>query len=124
MSDIKEEEDSFAARSWGTWLVLAMQPGYKVKKLTLEPGQAMSKQYHTHRDEYWVVLQGSGELYIDLEKVTNNGGNISEKLVTGSYHKIGKRVIHKAKNTGDIPLVIIETQVGDITEEGDIVRMD
>ena len=118
------KEESFCNRPWGTWLVLAMQPGYKVKKLTVEPGKSMSKQYHTHRDEYWVVLQGKGELVLDISNVTNNGGIFKDNLYKGSHHKINKRVIHKVTNTGDEPLVIIETQIGDITEEGDIIRLD
>ena len=117
-------EESFCDRPWGTWLVLAMQPGYKVKKLTIEPGQSMSKQYHTHRDEYWVVLQGEGKLILDLSNVSNHGGIFEDHLYRGSHHKINATVIHKAMNTGNEPLVIIETQVGDICDEGDIVRLD
>jgi mannose-6-phosphate isomerase-like protein (cupin superfamily) len=126
--------ESFCERPWGTWLVLAMQPGYKVKKLTVNPGQSMSKQYHTHRDEYWVVFKGRGDLFLDYAnygpETQENGFKLSHdgkgltRLYKGSHIKIEKQVIHKVTNTGDEPLVIIETQVGEITEEGDIVRLD
>lgn len=117
-------DETFCTRPWGKWLVLAAQPGYKVKKLTLEPGQSMSKQYHTHRDEYWVVLSGIGQLFLDFSNLTINSVSEQHTLHKGSFHKIDKLVIHKVTNTGNEPLVIIETQVGDITEEGDIIRLD
>ena len=116
--------DSFCERPWGTWLVLAMQPGYKVKKLTINPGQSMSKQYHTHRDEYWVVLQGNGEVTVDASMVDPHFEPWVHELEKGYHLHIPKQVIHKCINTGTEPLIIIETQVGEITEEGDIVRLD
>lgn len=120
--------EAFCERPWGKWLVLALQPGYKVKKLTLEPGKSMSKQYHTHRDEYWVIIQGKGQLLLDLRNVCldpeEKNYEVDIPLKQGTFAKIDKQVIHKVTNTGDEPLIIIETQVGEITEEGDIVRLD
>lgn len=116
--------EAFCERPWGKWLVLAQQPGYKVKKLTLEPGKSMSKQYHTHRDEYWVILQGKGELYTDVVQYTGYMNPNVEEIAAGDHLKIEKKIVHKVTNTGDEPLIIIETQVGEITEEGDIVRLD
>ena len=117
-------DENFANRDWGKWLVLAMQPGFKVKKLTVEPGKALSKQYHTHRDEYWVVLQGTGDLYLNFEsRVDGEPTDFNIHIFKGYYIKIDKEVIHKLSNTGEEPLVIIEIQVGEITEEGDIIRL-
>jgi mannose-6-phosphate isomerase-like protein (cupin superfamily) len=117
-------DDCFSKRPWGTWLVLAMQPGYKVKKLIVEPGQSLSKQYHTHRDEYWVVLEGDGKVILDDEIINPNSEAIEVILNKGFNLKIPKQVIHKLTNTGKSPLVIIEVQVGESTEEGDIIRLD
>lgn len=116
--------DFYSDRPWGSWLVLAMQPGYKVKKLKVNPGQSLSKQYHTHRDEYWVVLEGEGKVVLDDCNVSPGCEPIEVALYRGFSLKVPKQVIHKLTNTGDVPLVIIETQVGEITEEGDIVRLD
>lgn len=121
---MSEQYESFAERTWGTWLVLAQQPGYKVKKLRVLPGQSLSKQFHTHRDEYWVVLEGTGELMLDKSRVLEINYLSNQKLKRGDFIHIPKQVIHKLKNTGTEPLVIIETQTGEITEEGDIVRLD
>ena len=117
--------EAFCERPWGAWLVLAMQPGYKVKKLTINPGRSLSKQYHSHRDEYWVVIKGKGFLELTYDNIPNaSHPEDIMLLVTGTHVKISKQVIHKVTNTGDEPLIIIETQVGEITEEGDIVRLD
>jgi mannose-1-phosphate guanylyltransferase len=104
-----------------------MQPGYKVKKLTVQPGKSLSKQYHTHRDEYWVVLQGTGELLLDFSNVPEDYPfmrPLDLQVQKGYYIKVDKKVIHKLTNTGNEPLIIIEIQVGETTDEGDIIRLD
>ena len=114
----------YSERSWGTWIVLAMQPGYKVKKLKVNPGFALSKQYHTQRSEYWVVLSGNGELLLDKSRILDYNYLSNQKIKKGDYIHIPKQVIHKVSNTGTEPLVIIETQVGEVCDENDIVRLD
>ena len=39
-----------------------------------------------------------------------------------TYH--GKEVVHALENCGDVPLELIEVQVGSYLEEDDIVRFD
>ena len=119
-------EETFMARPWGKWRVLAIQPGYTVTKPTINPGCSLSKQYHTHRDEYWVIFKGKGELLLDYQRKEFASGKdeMTVYLRPGIFIKIPKEVIHKVTNTGDEPLIILETQIGEITEEGDIVRLD
>ncbi len=113
-------DENFANRPWGKWFVIAAQPGYRVKKLIVNPGGTLSKQYHTHRDEYWVVLEGEGNLFLEYHPDVQH----DIKLEKGFYVKIEKTVIHKLTNTGIEPLIILETQVGEICSEEDIVRLD
>jgi mannose-6-phosphate isomerase-like protein (cupin superfamily) len=107
--------DFYNERDWGNWLVLAQQPGYKVKKIKIKPGGAISKQLHYHREEYWVVFSGEGLLLLNDINIT---------ITRGSFHKIYKEDVHKVTNTGSEVLIILEIQMGDPCEEEDIVRLD
>lgn len=100
-------------RPWGEYTVLSKWPGYQVKKLTINPGQQFSYQSHEHRDEYWVIVQGTGLL--------RENDKFSQKTV-GDMIEIPKGMKHRMKNVGDLELIIIETQIGDYLEEDDITR--
>ena len=70
---------------------------------------------HYHRSEHWVVVAGLarvhyGSKYLDLE------------VNQSTYH--GKEVIHALENIGDIPLELIEVQVGSYLGEDDIERLE
>ena len=100
-------------RPWGSYEVLLDEPTYKVKRITVNPGQRLSLQYHDHRDEHWTVVRGSGEITIG-EKTFLAAENTS-------YH-IPRKVIHRASSES-VPLVFIEVQTGDCREE-DIFRIE
>jgi hypothetical protein len=57
----KETEESSPAavrRPWGIFMVLHEGPEFKVKRILLKPGAALSLQLHRHRSEHWVVVAG------------------------------------------------------------------
>ena len=57
-------------RPWGWFLTLDEGKDYKVKKIFVNPKSRFSLQYHKHRTEDWVVVQGVGLLtQDDSEKV-------------------------------------------------------
>jgi mannose-1-phosphate guanylyltransferase len=102
-------------RPWGKYDSLDSDEGFQVKKLTVNPGAKLSVQMHYHRSEHWVVVSGGarvhyGKDFIDL------------KINESTYH--GKEVVHALENVGDIPLELIEVQVGSYLGEDDIVRFD
>lgn len=102
-------------RPWGSYTVLQEDPGFKVKKISVKPGGHLSKQFHNHRSEHWVVI--AGEATIE----TNNN-----RLALGPNEStfIGKRQTHRLSNETTKPLVIIEIQVGEYLGEDDIVRIE
>ena len=51
-------------RPWGTFEVLREQNNYKVKVLTVNPNEKLSLQYHRHRSEHWVVVEGTALVQI------------------------------------------------------------
>jgi mannose-6-phosphate isomerase len=102
-------------RPWGSWHVLDVGAGYKVKRIHVAPGQRLSYQLHAHRSEHWVVLFGVATCIIDDEtKVIGPGHSIDVSL--GAKHRL--------VNNGSEDLVIIEVQRGGYTGEDDIVRLD
>ena len=111
------EEKSYveeATRPWGTWRVLDVDQGYKVKSLYILPDQAISLQYHVHRSEHWTIVQGEGKVIVD--------GNIFTIKKGESFH-VPKQSLHKITNTHLTEMLIaIEVQMGEICSEDDIVR--
>lgn len=100
-------------RPWGKYDSIDAASGYQVKRLTVNPGAKLSVQMHYHRSEHWIVVAGQarvhyGEVSYDL--------NVNES----TYH--GKEVVHALENPGEVPLELIEVQVGDYLGEDDIVR--
>jgi len=102
-------------RPWGSYTVLEEKDGYKIKRIVVEQGKRISLQKHFHRSEHWVVLSGSATVTINDKVFTVNPNE-------STYIKAGD--IHRLENQGKLPLVIIETQVGEYTGEDDIVRLD
>ena len=46
------------ARPWGAYTVLEEAPGFKIKRIEVKPGAALSLQLHHRRSEHWVVVGG------------------------------------------------------------------
>ncbi|MEH3086246.1 MAG: mannose-1-phosphate guanylyltransferase/mannose-6-phosphate isomerase [Xylophilus ampelinus] len=101
-------------RPWGTYTTLKEEEGYKVKRITVKPGQSLSLQYHHHRAEHWVVVQGIATVQV---------GNDEYQTLPGQYRYIPLKEQHRLTNTGDIELVLIEVQCGTYLGEDDIVRL-
>jgi mannose-1-phosphate guanylyltransferase len=102
------------SRPWGSYTTLKEEPGYKVKRITVHSGQSLSLQYHHHRAEHWMVVQGQGVVQIaDIEYPT----------IVGEYRYIPLGEKHRLTNNSEEELVLIEVQVGNYLGEDDIVRL-
>ena len=102
-------------RPWGTFEVLREQNNYKVKVLTVNPNEKLSLQYHRHRSEHWVVVEGTALVQIGDEEFTLN---VNES----TYIPIKQK--HRLSNPGKTDLKIIEVQTGSYLGEDDIQRFD
>lgn len=102
-------------RPWGTYTVLEEGPFYKIKRIEVKPGQALSNQLHEQRSEHWVVVDGEATVIQD-DKVI--------KLTTSqsTYIQAGEK--HRLMNASSKVLVIIEVQCGNYLGEDDILRFD
>ncbi len=102
-------------RPWGRYTVLEELPGFKMKRITVNPDASLSLQRHQHRSEHWIVVSGTATVTREDEVIT-----VAKNQST--YIPIG--VKHRLENRGKIPLEIIEVQVGEYLEEDDIERFD
>ncbi len=105
---------SAVQRPWGTYTTLKEESGYKVKRITVKPGESLSLQYHHQRAEHWVVVQG-----IALVQV----GQHESRAEPGEYRYIPIKERHRLSNIGTEELVLIEVQCGAYLGEDDIVRL-
>lgn len=102
-------------RPWGSYTVLEEQPGFKMKRITVDPGCTLSLQRHQHRSEHWVVVAGTATVTRDDEVSTIT-------VNQSTYIPIG--VKHRLENRGHVPLQLIEVQVGEYLGEDDIERFE
>lgn len=102
-------------RPWGSFTMLKETARFKVKQLTLNPGQRISLQRHKHRAEHWTVVDGVARVTRDTETF-----DLHEDQST--YIPAGTK--HRLENPGEEPLHVIEVQTGAYLEEDDIERFE
>ena len=101
-------------RPWGWFENLDAGPGYRVKRITVNPGAQLSMQKHRHRSEHWVVVRGAAE-------VTRGEDVLALSPNQSTYIAPGMR--HRLSNAAQTPLEVIEVQVGGYLGEDDIERI-
>jgi mannose-6-phosphate isomerase-like protein (cupin superfamily) len=109
-------QESIDIRPWGKFEILSEGENYKVKKITVSPGQRLSYQSHKKRTENWTIVEGNGIFTLNDKEFKVTKGNITI-IHPGEKHRI--------QNTGKIKdLVFIEVQYGKYTGEDDITRFE
>jgi len=101
-------------RPWGKYEILHDWVDCKVKKITVNPGQKLSYQYHHKRAEFWTVVKGTLTIILDDEKIFRGYGQ-SVRIPLGAKHR--------AWNETDEVVEFIEVQTGTYFGEDDIVRI-
>jgi len=102
-------------RPWGSYETTDQGPGFRVKRLIVNPGHKLSLQVHQHRAEHWVIVQGTA-LVERGDQTIVLGENESTYIPSGTAHRL--------ENPGSTPLHLVEVQTGTYLEEDDIVRLD
>jgi len=102
-------------RPWGCYEDVDLGARFRVKRITVNPGEKLSLQLHHHRAEHWVVVSGTARVMRGEEEVL-----LTENQST--YIPVGVR--HRLENPGKIPLQIVEVQSGAYLNEDDIVRLE
>ena len=102
-------------RPWGWFECLVQSEGFQVKRIYVKPGAALSLQSHKYRSEHWIVVEGAAEVTIDDEiRLIECGESIFVPL----------GAIHRMRNPGAKPMVLIEVQLGSYLGEDDIIRYE
>ncbi len=102
-------------RPWGFFETLLEEPGYKIKRIVIQPGQRLSLQRHQQRSEHWVIVSGEAQVTID---------NSIRPLNPGEHVLIPRACKHRLSCHGEEPVVLIEVQLGERCEEEDIERFE
>ncbi|MEI6651635.1 MAG: mannose-1-phosphate guanylyltransferase/mannose-6-phosphate isomerase [Chlorobiaceae bacterium] len=102
-------------RPWGTYETVDASERFKVKRITVNLGAALSLQKHQHRAEHWIVVRGTALVTLEDKKITLKEDQ-STYIPVGAFHRL--------ENTGTTPLELIEVQSGSYLGEDDIVRVD
>ena len=102
-------------RPWGSYQTIDAGERFQVKRITVNPGAALSLQKHRHRAEHWVVVSGAA-LVTRGEESFELRANESTYIPAGTAHRL--------ENAGAAPLHLIEVQSGDYLGEDDIVRLE
>lgn len=102
-------------RPWGYFKILEERERFKIKRLVVYPGMALSLQFHHHRTEHWVVVRGTAKVVVgDREFFLHEGESVF----------IPKSTKHRLSNPGKVDLEVIEVQSGEYLGEDDIVRLE
>ena len=65
-------------RPWGWYETIEEGHRYKVKNIEIKPGEGISKQFHYHRSEHWVIVEGTAKVTINKNiKYLNSGESLS-----------------------------------------------
>ncbi|MFN4216721.1 MAG: mannose-1-phosphate guanylyltransferase/mannose-6-phosphate isomerase [Brevinematales bacterium] len=101
-------------RPWGSYTVLEEADRYKIKKIVVNVGAALSLQRHQHRSEHWIVVKGTALVEIDGKQ---------QFVHENESVYVPKSALHRLSNPGKIPLEMIEVQNGEYLGEDDIERV-
>tara|TARA_B100001564_G_scaffold328881_1_gene312937 strand:- start:217 stop:588 length:372 start_codon:yes stop_codon:yes gene_type:complete len=102
-------------RPWGHYHLLVKANEYLIKQIFIFPKKSISLQKHNHRSEHWIVLSGKADIIINNKKMI---------LRESESAFVPAKDLHKITNNTLDPLIILETQLGKILSEEDIVRYD
>ena len=100
-------------RPWGHYQSIENGDRWQIKKIVVNPNEALSLQMHHHRSEHWIIVNGTAKVEInEKEKLLEENQSVYIPLASK----------HRLSNPGKVPLVLIEVQSGSYLGEDDIVR--
>lgn len=101
-------------RPWGKFRAYPHRRARSLKIITVNPGQALSLQYHRRRSEFWVILDDGLELTV---------GKRVWRPKKDEEVFIPKRSPHRLRCVGRKPGRVMELWLGS-SDEDDIVRLE
>ena len=103
-------------RPWGFYKTTFLNLYSQSKIIKVNPLEELSLQEHKRREEYWIVINGVGEVVL---------GESIKNVSSGSFIYVPKGCKHKLINTSSEEfLMVAEVQLGDYFGEDDIIRYE
>lgn len=102
-------------KPWGSYTVLEKVSNRVVKRLEVYPGEKLSLQSHQNREEHWFVAEGRAEVQKG-EEIFFLDRNETVFIPKATKHRLG--------NPDNVPLTVIEIQIGACLDENDIIRYE
>ena len=106
-----------SVRPWGEFYGWDSGKEWKLKTLYVKAGQRLSLQYHHHRTEHWILVEG------DVTATLQKPGGILERipLKKGEVIFVDRKDVHRleSKKGG----IVVEIGFGNF-DENDIVRLE
>jgi mannose-6-phosphate isomerase-like protein (cupin superfamily) len=99
-------------RPWGNFEQFCKNEKVTVKILHVNPNEELSLQFHHNRDEFWRVIEGTGDIVI---------GNETKAGKKGDEFFIPRETNHTIK-AHDSFIKVLEVAFGEF-DENDIVRI-
>ena len=93
--------------------ILAEGSRFRVRTLTLLPGQSTSLQSHLHRAEHWIIVEGTAEITL---------GRRARLFGEGEAIHIPLGEPHRLENPGRLPVTLIAVETGCYLGEDDVIR--
>jgi len=106
---------SIEFRPWGSFKIIEKNEKFLVKRLSIKPKHRISLQKHLYRSEHWTVVEGKATITLNKKVIL---------LKKNQSIYIPKNSIHCIANKSNKNLEIIETQIGEILSENDIIRYE
>ena len=108
-------EPGIVQRPWGWFESLVIGNRFQVKRICVQPGQALSLQSHHHRSEHWIVVEGTAVVTIgETTQLVSENQSV--------YISLGEK--HRLTNPGKVPMLLVEVQTGAYLGEDDIIRFE
>ncbi|WP_268815784.1 phosphomannose isomerase type II C-terminal cupin domain [Tabrizicola flagellatus] len=93
--------------------VLAKGRRFRVRRLSLAPGEATALQSHLHRSEHWVVVEGTAEITLGVR---------ARLVQEGEAVHIPLGQPHRLENPGRLPVTLIAVETGGYLGEDDVLH--
>ena len=100
-------------RPWGKFRSFPRIQASNIKIITVNPGEALSLQYHCKRSEFWVILDKGLEI---------TAGNKVWEPKENEEVFIPRQVPHRVRCLGPKPARIMEIWIGR-SDESDVIRL-
>ena len=114
--DEAELEHEIFARPWGWYKTTVLNDVFQSKVVYIMPGQALSLQSHERREEYWIIVNGTGWVQLDESVHT---------VAPGQSIFIPRGCRHRLTNTSETDMLIFtEVQLGEYFGEDDVKRYE